>query len=190
MAATLTIEDFERLPSWMVKNHELVDGKLVDVSGNTPLQNLLRDHLMCLLLAWAEHRQRGIVIAEQDYDFLGNAHGPDITFFGNDKRHLLELYKRVQRFVPDLAVEIPSENDTYDAVMSKKNRYLRAGTAEVWLICTDPREIMIYVKDQVRILRPGDMLSSDLLPGFNIAADELFRQTDQFPLTSLPSSKS
>jgi len=32
----LTIDDFERLPQEQVKNQELVDGELVDVSGNTP----------------------------------------------------------------------------------------------------------------------------------------------------------
>jgi hypothetical protein len=31
----LTIEDFERLPHVLARNHELVDGELVDVSGNT-----------------------------------------------------------------------------------------------------------------------------------------------------------
>ncbi|HEV3331975.1 MAG TPA: hypothetical protein VG096_13380 [Bryobacteraceae bacterium] len=29
----LTIDDFERLPQEQAKNHELVDGELVDVSG-------------------------------------------------------------------------------------------------------------------------------------------------------------
>ena len=39
----LTIEDFEQLPSEAAKNRELVGGELVDVSGNTPRHNQLRD---------------------------------------------------------------------------------------------------------------------------------------------------
>jgi hypothetical protein len=33
-ATGLTIDDFERLPEALAHNHELVDGELVDVSGN------------------------------------------------------------------------------------------------------------------------------------------------------------
>ncbi len=53
MAATtalLTIDDFERLPAEVAENHELVDGELIDVSGNTPLHNLLRDWLIAILV--------------------------------------------------------------------------------------------------------------------------------------------
>jgi hypothetical protein len=42
LASPLTIEDFERLPDALALNHELVDGELVDVSGNTPIHNRLR----------------------------------------------------------------------------------------------------------------------------------------------------
>jgi hypothetical protein len=38
----LTIDDFERLPAEQAKNHELVDGELVPVSGNTLRHNLIR----------------------------------------------------------------------------------------------------------------------------------------------------
>ena len=176
MAATtiFTIEDFERLPSDLVKNRELVDGVIIDVSGNTPFHNLLRDDLLSRLRRWAAAHHSGTVIAEQEYDFLDNAHGPDVSFFGPGKRHLLNLHKRVQRFVPDLAVEIVSENDTYNAITRKTDRYLRAGTSEVWLISTATREITIYAGAQLRILHPGDTLSSELLPGFSVTLGELF----------------
>lgn len=54
MATTtsLTIDDFERLPADAVKHRELVDGELVDVSGNTFIHNKLRDRLVSLLLRW------------------------------------------------------------------------------------------------------------------------------------------
>ena len=44
-ATGLTIDDFEQLPEALAHNHELVDGELVDVSGNTPQHNELRDSL-------------------------------------------------------------------------------------------------------------------------------------------------
>ena len=177
MATTtsLTIDDFERLPSDVVKNRELVDGELIDVSGNTPRHNKIRDRLMSRLLAWAEANATGDVISEQEYDFLGNAHGPDVSFFGPEKQPLLDLNKRVQRFVPDLAIEVASASDTYDALLRKKERYRRAGTAEVWLISGENAELTIYAADRDRILHAGHTVSSELLPGFGITVNELFR---------------
>jgi Uma2 family endonuclease len=176
MASTtsLTIDDFERLPAEAVRNRELVDGALVDVSGNTPIHNKVRDRLIALLLSWLNQNHTGDAIAEQEY-FLGNAHGPDVSYYGADKLPLVDNHKRVQRFVPDLAVEIVSATDTYENLMCKKDRYHRAGTGEVWLVSTERTEITIYTAAGVRIVSSGDTLASDLLPGFAIAVDDLFR---------------
>lgn len=178
MAATtslLTIEDFERLPGEMAENRELVDGELVDVSGNTPVHNCLRDGLIVMLRPFVRNHALGSVIGEQDYDFEGNAHGPDVSFFGAAKMPLVDRKKRVQRFVPDLAVEIASESDTYEGLMRKKGRYLRAGAFEVWLISPEAREIAIYTQGAARILRGSEAIATDLLPGFSISVERLFQ---------------
>jgi Uma2 family endonuclease len=171
---SLTIDDFERLPAEAVKHRELVDGELVDVSGNNPLHNLLRDYLAFLMRLWLSSHKIGRVITEQEYDFLGNAHGPDVSYFGVDKVPLVDYSKRVQRFVPDLAVEIASPNNTYDDLIRKKNRYRAAGTSEVWLISAENREIAIYSQSGDRILHSGDTITSGLLPGFTVTVDALF----------------
>jgi len=178
MAATttlLTIEDFERLPDDAAKGHELVDGELVDVSGNNPLHNWLRDYLIAILLSFVTDHGLGRVISEQEYDFEGNAHGPDLSFFGPAKKPLLNLKRRVQRFVPDLAVEIASDSDTYEGLMRKKNRYLRAGVSEVWLISPEIEEVAIHTARTVRTLRGTDAIETDLLPGFSITVERLFQ---------------
>jgi Uma2 family endonuclease len=179
MAATtslLTIDDFELLPGEMAENRELVDGELVDVSGNTPLHNWLRDYLIALLLPFVADHRLGMVIGEQEYDFEGNAHGPDVSFFRPAKVPLVNPMKRVQRFVPDLAVEIASESDTYEGLLRKKGRYLRSGTSEVWLISPEAREIAIYTKNGGRILRGSDAITTDLLRGFTITVERLFQR--------------
>jgi Uma2 family endonuclease len=171
----LTIDDFERLPAEAAENHELVEGELVDVSGNTPRHNMLRDRLIALMLPWIKERGLGTAIAEQEFDFLGNAHGPDVSVIGPAKAELLDRDKRVQRFVPDLAIEIPSQNDTYEGLLVKKDRYLKSGTAEVWLISPRTREIAVYGMHRTLILRGDDVITTDLLPGFSIALEELFQ---------------
>src|ERR1700677_4943826 len=81
LVSPLTIDDFERLPDELAYYHELVDGELVDVSGNTANHNALRDLLIAMLLFYVKEHKLGRIVGEQEYDFDGNAHGPVLTFF-------------------------------------------------------------------------------------------------------------
>jgi Uma2 family endonuclease len=175
-STTLMIDDFERLPADMAENHELVDGELIDVSGNTLRHNWLRGLIVALLWPVIIEPKLGLIFGGQAYDFLGNAHGPDVSFFGSAKRPLVDLDKRVQRFVPELAIEIASASDTYNGLLLKKQRYLSAGVQEVWLISAEVREIAVYTKDAGRILSGSGVLTTDLLPGITISLDDLFRE--------------
>lgn len=177
MAAStlLTIDDFERLPAEAAENHELVEGELVDVSGNTPRHNKLRDRLTALMLPWMTERGLGTAIAEQEFDFLGNAHGPDVSVMGPAKAALLDLDRRVQRFVPDLAIEVASQSDTYEGLLAKKERYLKSGTTEVWLFSLRTRELAIYGVHRSLILRGTDAITTELMPGFSITVEELLQ---------------
>jgi Uma2 family endonuclease len=176
MAAStaLTIDDFERLPVEMAENHELVDGELVDVSGNTPRHNRLRDLLIALLLPFVLEHKLGQIFAEQEYDFLGNAHGPDVSFFGLAKQSLLDFDKRVQRFVPDLAGEIASDSDSYDGLLRKAQRYLSAGVTEVWLISPRAQTVTVLTTGRPGIVYNAGALTTDLLPGLPISLEDLF----------------
>jgi Uma2 family endonuclease len=170
----LTIEDFEKLPDALARNHELVDGELVDVSGNTAGHNELRDLLIALLLPFAKQKKLGRVIAEQEYDFGGNAHGPDVSFISTGKQRLLDGKRRVQLFVPDLAIEIVSQNDKYSALMKKARRYMQCGTKEVWILDIEGREAIVFFGDQRAILNENQKFQSDLIPGFSIRLGDLF----------------
>jgi len=173
-ATRLTIDDFERLPDELAKNHELVDGELIDVSGNTLRHNCTRALLFFELSLVVRKGLLGSVLAEQEYDFAGNAHGPDISFFGSSKQPLQDPDKRVQRFVPDLAIEIVSANDTFRELVRKKDRYRSCGTAEVWVISPESREVYVYCEHGDRILSEDAELASGLLPGFRVLVKQLF----------------
>ena len=175
-ATQLTIEDFERLPVEEAKNHELVDGELVPVSGNTLQHNDLRDLLVSRMKPFASEHHLGMVVSEQEFDFAGNAHGPDVSFFGPAKMTLADRQKRIQRFVPDLAIEIVSQNDTAKALLRKKERYRTCGVLEVWILSIDTEEILVYSVRGNRILKGTDTLQTDLLPGFSTTVADLFAQ--------------
>jgi Uma2 family endonuclease len=102
LVSPLTIDDFERLPDALALNHELVDGKLVEVSGKTPIHNRLRDYLNRLLGDYVMKNGLCEFISEQEYDFGGNAYGPEVSFYVTEKMPLLEERRRVQPFLPEL----------------------------------------------------------------------------------------
>jgi len=171
-AASLTIEDFERLPDALALNHELVDGKLVDVSGNTPKHNRLRD-LLVFLLRPAVTEAGGIIIAEQEFDFGGNAHGPDVSLIGAAKLHLLQGDLRVQLFVPDMAIEIVSRNDTFESLMKKAVRYRNCGTKEVWLFSIGLRQALHLSEQRQALLDEDALFAPAQIPGFCMRIGEL-----------------
>ncbi|MBV9769082.1 MAG: Uma2 family endonuclease [Bryobacterales bacterium] len=170
----ITIEEFEQLPHALAFNHELVDGELVDVSGNTLGHNRFREYLIRLLSEWVIKNQLGEVVSEQEYDFDGNAHGPDVTFFRTEKMPLANDKLRVQRFVPDLAIEIVSKNDTFEKLIEKAHPYRKCGTKEVWIFSIDSREAYVYSPEGPAILDEDALFQSSLIPGFSIRIGDLF----------------
>lgn len=172
----LTIEDFENLPDALAHNHELVDGELVDVSGNTEYHISVRDCLIELLRPYVRERKLGRVLSEMEFDFGGNAHGPDVSFFSAAKAKLVDRNRRVQSFVPDLAIEIVSNNDRATAFMGKIKRYRDCGTREVWAIFIGTRQALLFSEHGDRVLHENDEFRSGLIPGFSILLKDLFDQ--------------
>jgi Uma2 family endonuclease len=172
----LTIDDFERLPDELAYYHELVDGELVDVSGNTANHNGLRDLLIAMLLFYVKDHKLGRVLSEQEYAFGNNAHGPDVTFFGPEKEHLLDGRLRVQRFIPDLAIEIVSENDSFRKLVKKVDRYRKCGTSEAWIFDIESRKAFVFSDKHNAIFDENGVFESSLIPGFSIRLGDLFDQ--------------
>jgi Uma2 family endonuclease len=176
LVSPLSIDDFERLPDELAHNHELVDGELVDVSGSIGDHNALRDLLILLLLSYVNEHKLGRVISEQEYKFDNNAHGPDVTFFCLEKAPLYNGRLRVQRFVPDLAIEIVSQNDPFVKLIGKTERYRRCGTKEAWILDIDSRKAFVFSEGRNGILDENGVFESSLIPGFSIRIGDLLDQ--------------
>jgi Uma2 family endonuclease len=169
----LTIDDYERLPDVLARNHELIDGELVEESGKNPQHNMFGDLLTAILAPFVRENRLGIVISGQAYDFDGNAYGPDVSFIGESKRPLLRMKLRVQRFVPDLAIEIVSADDTFEKLVKKAQRYRQCGTQEVWIFSQETREAYLYSQHRRVILDENDHFRPEPIPGFSIRIGDL-----------------
>jgi Uma2 family endonuclease len=174
LASVITIDDFERLPDALASYRELEDGELVDVSGNTGNHNVLRDLLIAMLMPYVREHKLGRVVSEQEYEFDDNAHGPDVTFFVPEKAKLFDGSLRVQRFVPDLAVEIVSQNDTFARLVKKVERYRKCGAKEAWILDIDSRRAFVFSAAGDANLDENGIFESSLIPGFSIRIGDLF----------------
>lgn len=114
------------------------------------------------------------MLTDQQYDFNGNPDGPDVSFFRVDKLALTRPDECVQRFVPDLAVEIAFYGETWNSIFGRKQRYRSCGTEEVWLISPDPRKVFVFSTRGDRILHEDAVLATPLIPGFEIPVKTLF----------------
>jgi len=121
---------------------------------------------------------------------LGAVYGPDTTFrIGRNERLPDVSFVAAVRIppegepegpwpiAPDLAVEIISPNDLYEAVLGKVYEYLNAGVRQVWVISPEKKAVTIYkTPTEVVVLEAKDDLTGgDVVPGFRCPVAELFR---------------
>src|SRR5215831_3383287 len=160
----LTIEEFEQLPDRLAHNHELIKGELVDVSGNIGNHNRLRDLLVRLMGSYVDEHKLGYIISEQEYDFDGDAYGPDISFFGPEKLKLYDGQLRVQRFVPDLVVEIASRGERFETLMEKIRIYPSCGVKEAFIFSILTRQAFRYSEQPPVILTESQEFRPEQIP--------------------------
>ncbi len=123
---------------------------------------------------WVRKYHLGMLLAEQEYEFGGNAHGPDLTFFRKEKIPLLDWDKRVQLFVPDLAIEIASPDDRHYDLIEKIRRYRRCGVEEVWLFTQSERQAEVFSARRNVIFFEDGEFDPAPLGGFSVPLRQLF----------------
>ncbi len=112
------------------------------------------------------------VILEEGFNRLQ----PDLIFI---KKENLHIVKDWIRGVPDLVVEIVSQNSlTLDSVI-KKEVYERYGVKEFWLVFPEEKVIQVYINDKGRyrlfnFAEQKGTVKSQLLDGFEINVEEVF----------------
>jgi Uma2 family endonuclease len=135
---------------------------------SAPLALFVKKHHMGYVFG----AETGFII-QRDPD---SVRAPDVAFVRTD-RVPTPLPVGFFEGPPDLAVEVLSPSDSASAVDEKAEDWLMAGCQEVWLI--DPRRKVASQctwSDGAVIRRPVARLSSGLLPGFELAVEELFQR--------------
>jgi Uma2 family endonuclease len=167
------------LPQNSERRFELIHGVIVEKMPSL-FHNLIAGILFVALWVFNRDHELGEVVYETRFranpDDRENDRLPDISF--TRKARLLPVPKRgAVPQIPDLCIEIQSPDDYPKMMRDKAAYYLGNGAQQVWLIFTKkPLIEVMYPDGQSEFFYPGDILTGgDLLPGFAIAVDEIFK---------------
>jgi Uma2 family endonuclease len=175
VSTLLTFEEFERLPDRPGKR-ELLRGELIEVppaeSKHNKTANKTKKSLEAALdaaHARGEAQELGEVFQEMGY-YLG-ADGwvqPDVSITHRDQPE-----GKYFEEAPAIAIEVISPGNTAEEMAIKTDLYFQHGAREVWRLYRKPRQISIDLPGGSRVLRAQDVLTTPLLPGFELRVDEI-----------------
>jgi len=173
-----TEEDYFSLPDTN-RIVELSEGRLIMAPHPTYSHQTALQNLFLKLEAFVREKELGVVrFAPLPVRLWpGKIREPDIFFIA--KEHEDRLGERVCG-VPDLAVEVISPGTRRIDRGEKLFEYAKAGVAEYWLVDPEEKTIEVYVLREgayelVEKFRSGEAARSELLEGFEVQVDEVFK---------------
>ncbi len=184
----MSLDDFMRL--WDEEGpFELIDGERIPVPtkmfGNSRIANKLmlslNNHSLAKGVGEA-YVEATFVLTMDTPNWVKGARIPDVMYIRAERWAEYraanpDWESKPLILVPDIVIEIVSENDDYPDVTKKIILYFKDGVQQVWLIEPQSRVITVYVGNikNLKTLLEGDVLTGgDTIPGFEIAVSELF----------------
>jgi Uma2 family endonuclease len=162
--------------------YEVVDGQRVELPPMSAYASWIAGRLDHRLGPFAETHALGSVVP--DTLFILDAERdlrrrPDVAYVSVERWPLgREIpYGGDWEVVPDLAVEVISPHDLFQAVIAKIREYFQVGVRQVWVIVPTEKQVYVYTSPtEVRILSSSDELDGGaLLPGFRLSVATLFK---------------
>lgn len=172
----LTAEQFDNYPFEEDKRYELDEGELIEMTRPAYRHNRILKNLLFLLETYFRKNPLGEVLISENLYALSPStrRAPDLAIILGDRfKELIDA--NVIPIVPDIAAEVLSPSETPRMIHRKRKQYFDAGVKEVWLIHPEVGEIEIWTAAGVsEVLANGDVLTSGLLPEFELPLEDLF----------------
>lgn len=176
----LTYDDYVLIPEDGLR-HEILDGEHYVTPAPTPRHQGIAGILHLALGSFIrEHRLGRLFFAP--LDILLSEHDiaqPDLVFISNERASILGE-KNVQG-APDLVVEVLSDSTRRTDETVKRAIYERSGALEYWLVDPKRQTVQVFRRSgegfgfaRTLSAEAGDVLTSALFPGFELAVGEIF----------------
>ncbi|MGB3296365.1 MAG: Uma2 family endonuclease [Phormidesmis sp.] len=153
---------------------EWVDDQLVEKTGMTLKHSKVQRRLSTLWANYqADQNLGGEVYTEVPCQTRKQGRKPDVTYLSPDLVAQYGEAKTLPQSFP-LSAEIVSPTDLAEEVIAKAYEYLASGGQEVWLVYPEVRWVIVVTAQSQQISGPGEIAETQMmLPGFNVAVDEL-----------------
>ena len=175
----MTAEEFATRPDPGYPE-ELVQGRIVSMPPATPRHGKVCGETHFILRSHAGPHDLGHVLSNDSGVVTGRdpdtVRGADISFYSYAKIPKGKFPRGYLNIVPDLVVEVRSDDDRWRDILAKVHEYLDAGVKVVIVLDPDPERAHIFRPDQApRDLGPDDELTvPDLLGDFRVAVRRFF----------------
>ena len=174
-----TISEFEALEAANDDQLlELINGKVVE-KVPTHQRSRIVVALIKLLVAYLNTKEIGRLLTRASYRMPGDDHNariPDLSFVPTDK---IWREKTPAPFMPPLAIEVQSPNQSEKSLHDKAHYYITNGSQLVWIILMEKRTVIVHTPTGQHTLTIDDTLSgTDVLPGLKIDVAALFAVLD------------
>jgi Uma2 family endonuclease len=175
----LTAEEFANRPDPGYPE-ELVRGRIVTMPPPTPRHGQVCSKLDRLMGTFADEHDLGHVlcndsgvVTERDPDTV---RGADVSFYSYAKVPRGKIRKGYLDVVPDLVVEVRSDDDRWPDIEAKVREYLDAGVTVVVVLDPETERAHVFRSDHPpRELGPDEELTiPDLLGDFRVAVRRFF----------------
>lgn len=166
---------------------ELINGEIYPIMPTVFGHTDIIHRLFTALLLYLMSNPLGRVYMETTFALVEGANWvkgsrvPDILFYEQTRFETYQannpdLRAKPLILVPDLVVEVLSENDNFAEVAQKVEMYLQDGVRLIWVIDPKPRRVIVYAPGQsTQFLGEADQVSGQtIIPGFTIAVQQLF----------------
>ena len=179
-ARQLTKYDYWELPE-AGPRYQLINGDLFMAPGPNRFHQDISRTIQFEMMKYLETQPGGIVY-NAPFDVVltdTNVFQPDLAFFSEQRRRFLS--EKGAEGPPDLVVEILSPKTARLDLDQKRVVYARTGVDELWIIDPEGEEVRVYLLREDSdlpkvILRLGDVLSTPLIPGFQISIEKIFQR--------------
>jgi Uma2 family endonuclease len=176
----LTVENYKLLPETGPR-YQLIQGDLYMAPAPNRFHQEISRNLQFELHSYLKRNPIGKLF-DAPFDVyldVNNVFQPDLIVVLNERLGILT--EEGAEGAPELVVEILSPKTRRLDLVNKKQEYARAGVKELWIIDPDTRGLMIHQfasdgVEKIRQVDEEDALSTDLLPGFNLAMETIFER--------------
>jgi Uma2 family endonuclease len=185
----LTIEEFVRLYE-QNGAFEIIDGEWREIMPPVMIHGIIVRTLFLALYNYCQSKQLGEVLQEMpfvlnyDSSWVKGSRSPDVMFFEKSRwdEYVIQVpdwAKKPAILVPDLVVEVISQNDNYSDLNRKVQIYRQDGVKLIWVVDPAKKSVDVYQGNQITTLEADSTLTgSDVLPNLEISLSELFSIVD------------